>query len=79
MVISPLPEVNQEIGLRLLWRVLSSEAVDQRLRPLLSSNSVNIAALRKLPLPDFRYLRQQGILGIDEAAFEAILEKAYSS
>ena len=78
-VISPLPEVNQEIGLRLLWRVLSSEAVDQRLRPLLSSNSVNIAALRKLPLPDFRYLRQQGILGIDEAAFEAILEKAYSS
>lgn len=79
VIVSPLPETSQKISLRLLWRVLSSEAVDKRLRPLLSSNSINITALRKLPLPNFRYLHRRGMMDFSEAVFEAILEKAYSS
>ena len=78
VIISPLPETNQKISLCLLWRVLSSDAVDKRLRPLLSSNSINISALRMMLLPNFQYLYQPGILELSEAAFEAALEKAYS-
>ena len=79
VIISASPEISQKISLHLLWRLLSSEAVDKRLRPLLSSNSINIAALRLLPIPNFRYLAQQGLLELSEADFEATLEKAYSS
>ena len=79
VIISPTPEIKQKISLRLLLRILLSEAVDRRLRPLLSSNSINVTALRMLQLPNFRLLTKLGALELGEDAFEGVVEQAYSS
>ena len=77
VIISPMPDKSQVIDLRALLQILSSKAVDQRLRPLLSSNSVNITALRNLPLPDVSQLSPAILQNPQAEAFETALEKAY--
>ena len=77
VVVSPLEGQDQAVDLQSLLRVLSSGAVDKRLRSLLSSNSVNVTALRTLALPDLARLSTTIFKTPDLARFEATLEKAY--
>jgi len=77
VIVSPLPNVEQLVDLTLLWRILSSAAVDRRLRTLLTSNSVNVTSLRDLPMPNVKRLLREDILKIDDKTFEAFLEEAY--
>lgn len=78
VVVSPIEGQDQAVDLKTLWRILSSDAVDRRLRPLLSSNSVNVMALRALALPDLSQLSPNILETADVTAFEVAVEKAYA-
>lgn len=77
VVVSPIAGKTQAVDLQTLRRILSSDAVDRRLRPFLSSNSVNVTALRAIKLPDPSLLSATIFQTPDPARFEAALEKAY--
>ncbi|MCW8916705.1 MAG: Eco57I restriction-modification methylase domain-containing protein [Magnetovibrio sp.] len=80
-VVVVTPENGKEhLSSEWMCKVLNTKAVDLRMRPLLTSNSVNISALRKLPLPDPEKLKATltkhswKISSIEEA-----VEEAYST
>lgn len=77
VVVSPSPDTTPKINLKSLWMLLESAAVDRRLRRLLSSNSVNVTALRELALPELSALRSalRDIKG--GADIETAIEAAY--
>ena len=77
VVIAPDPFKKQRCTLGALLKLISSKAVDHRLRPLLSSNSVNVTALRELQLPKLSSSKLKSIESNDDAQLEGIIEEAY--
>lgn len=77
VVISPDSTLKQRCSLQALLRVISSRAVDQRLRLLLSSNSVNVTALRALLLPKLSAQEFRSLESYSDARFEVAMEEAY--
>jgi len=77
VVISPDATRTQRCSLHTLLRVISTKSVDRRLRPLLSSNSINVTALRELRLPRLSERNLRTIEGCSDKELEAIVEKAY--
>lgn len=77
VVIAPDPSKKQRCTLKALLKLISSKAVDHRLRPLLSSNSVNVTALRELQLPKLSSSKFKSIESCDYAQLEATIEEAY--
>ncbi|MCG7519486.1 N-6 DNA methylase [Ruegeria sp. Ofav3-42] len=77
VVISPDPQKKQRCSLRVLLRLLSTKAVDRRLRLLLSSNSINVTALRDLQIPKLSKENLSSLEGYSDVELETILEEAY--
>lgn len=78
VVISPDPTKKQRCSLQTLLGIISTKAVDRRLRPLLSSNSINVTALRALQIPKFSKRKFSSIESCDNAELETTIEEAYS-
>lgn len=77
VVISPDPAKKQRCSLQTLLKIISTKAVDRRLRPLLSSNSVNITALRALQLPKLSTRKFSSIARYTDTELETAIEEAY--
>ncbi len=77
VVISPDPTTKQRCSLRTLLRIISTRAVDQRLRLLLSSNSINVTALRALLFPKLSARKLSSIENYSDAKLEIAIEDAY--
>lgn len=77
VVISPDPTKKQRCSLQALLKLISTKAVDRRLRPLLSSNSVNVTALRELPLPKLSAREFRSFEYCDDIQLEAAITEAY--
>lgn len=77
VVISPDATKQQRCSLYTLLRIISTRSVDRRLRPLLSSNSINVTALRELKLPKLSEHKFRLIEGCSDKELESIVEKAY--
>ena len=77
VVVSPSVGESPQIDLNSLFLLMESAAFDRRLRQVLSSNSVNVTALRNLKLPSvqaFQFALQKIKRGVD---IDAALEEAF--
>ncbi|WP_305988092.1 Eco57I restriction-modification methylase domain-containing protein [Roseibium sp. MMSF_3544] len=77
VVISPDPTKKQRCSLKILLKLISTKAVDRRLRPMLSSNSINVTALRELRLPNLSVHKLRSLEYCDDIQLEAAIEEAY--
>jgi adenine-specific DNA-methyltransferase len=77
VIISPDPAREQRCSLQALLRVISTKAVDRRLRPLLSSNSINVTALRALRIPKLSRSRFSSMEHYGDMELENAVEVAY--
>jgi adenine-specific DNA-methyltransferase len=80
ILILPDPAKKQEITMKMLCRLLNTEAVDTRFRRISGSVSVSTKALRHLPLPAAVHVQSESKSGTDynQAAEVAYARSAYA-
>lgn len=80
ILIIPDPAKKQVISLKMLCRLLNTEAVDARFRRISGSVSVSTKTLRQLPLPAVKEVRSAFVTGAsDEEAAERAYARSVSS